>query len=88
MVLQTGNMSSISNSVSMGSRLVVGNVYARKRLFKKNQNKQLLYFYTMKKLSDVSLALESMGVEVSTGYNHFLTQVVNCTAGLNAFSFW
>lgn len=37
----------------------------------------------MRKWSDISLALESMGVQVPTAHYHFLTQVVNCTSGLN-----
>lgn len=36
----------------------------------------------MRKLGDVSLALNSMGIWASTAY-HFLTQVVNRTSGLN-----
>lgn len=41
----------------------------------------------MRKQSDVWLALDSMGIRVSTAYYHFLTQVVNCTAGLNGLFF-
>lgn len=83
MVLQTGNMSSIRNSLSMGGRLVVGNAYASKRLLKKKkkQKKQLLYFYTMKKLSDVSLAFESMELQVSTAYNNFLPKWLTALQG-------
>lgn len=62
--------------MSIESRLAVGNAHVRQWVCKKKEIERSS-FYSIRKLSDVSLALDSTGIWVSTAYCHFLTQAVN-----------
>lgn len=91
MSLQTGNLWVILTILCQWKAgwLLVMLMWAREiDKEKKKREIERSNFYTMKKLSHVSVALESVGIQVSTASYHFLTQVVNCTSGLNGLLSW
>lgn len=56
--------SCMNNSVSMGSRMVIGNVYVSREIVQKNPHlSKEAAFIQGKKLSDVSSALETVGLQ-------------------------